>query len=65
MCNQNIDFINSKFYLFSIAIKRTHILVGMQYTLNDLYTNGTLNILNGSLEIWFTNSTRIQLNMHN
>ena len=24
----------------------------MQYTLNKLYTNGTLNILNGSFEIW-------------
>ena len=63
MRNQNIDCINSKFYLFNITIKRTHILVGMQYTLNNLYTNGTLNILNGSLEIWFTNNTRIQLNM--
>ena len=25
----------------------------MQYTLNNLYTNDTLNIFNGSLEIWF------------
>ena len=27
----------------------------MQYTLNNLhvYTNDTINILNGSLEIWF------------
>ena len=36
----------------------------MQYTLNNLYTNDTLDILNGSLEIWFTNNTRIQLNLH-
>ena len=36
----------------------------MQYTLNNLYTNNTLDILNGSLEIWFTNNTRNQLNMH-
>ena len=64
MRNQNTDCINSKFYLFSIAIKMTHILVVMQYTLNKLYTNGTLNILNGSFEIWFINNTRIQLNMH-
>ena len=51
MRNQNIDCINSKFYLFSIAIKRTHILVAMQYTMNNLYTDGTLDILNGSLKI--------------
>ena len=36
----------------------------MQYTLNNLYTNDTLDILNGSLEIWFTNNTRNQLNLH-
>ena len=54
VCKQlNIHCMKSKFYLFSIAITRTHILVGMQHTLNNLYTNGTLDILNGSLEIWF------------
>ena len=65
VCNQlNIHCIKGKFYLFSIAITRNHILVAMQYTLNNLYTNDTLDILIGSLEIWFTNSTRIQLNLH-
>ena len=65
VCNQlNIHCIEGKFYLFSIAIMRTHILVAMKYTLNNLYTNDTLDIFNGSLEIWFTNNTRNQLNLH-
>ena len=38
--------------MFSIAIIRTHILVGMQYTLNNLYTNDIHLIF--YLRNWFT-----------
>ena len=56
--------IKSKFYLFSIAIKSTHILVGMLYTYINLDTNNTIYmyIFYGSIEIWFTSNKIIQLN---
>ena len=54
--------IKSKFYLFSIAIKSTHILVGMQYTYINLDMNNTIYIFYGSIEIWFTSNKIIQLN---
>ena len=60
--NINMHCIKSKFYLFSIAIKSTHILVGMQYTYINLDTNNTIYIFYGSIEIWFTSNKIIQLN---
>ena len=60
--NINMHCIKSEFYLFSIAIKATHILVGMQYTYINLNTNNTIYIFYGSIEIWFTSNKIIQLN---